>query len=88
MEPHEVWEYDWENTAPGGNMYNCATATYYNTQNLINMVNELKATEAAQTEAIKALAEMHGADFAAVAQAVSDAVTKKLESIKLNVSTE
>lgn len=88
MEPHDVWEYDWENTAPGGNMYNCTTATYYNTQNLINMVNELKATEAAQTEAIKALASMRGADPAEVAQAVSDAVSKKLETIKLNVSTE
>lgn len=75
------WNYNWNNTARGGNMYNCVNQMY-------DMIVELKATEAAQTEAIKALAEMHGADPAAVAQAVSDAVTKKLESIKLNVSTE
>lgn len=75
------WNYNWNNTARGGNMYNCVNQMY-------DMIVELKATEAAQTEAIKALAEMHGADPAAVAQAVSDAVTKKLEAIKLNVSTE
>lgn len=75
------WNYNWNNTARGGNMYNCVNQMY-------DMIVELKATEAAQTEAIKALAEMHGADPAAVAQAVSDAVTKKLETIKLNVSTE
>lgn len=27
MEAHEFWEYDYENTAPGGNMYNCAVET-------------------------------------------------------------
>lgn len=74
------WNYNWNNTARGGNMYNCVNQMY-------DMIVELKATEAAQTEAIKALAEMHGADPAEVAQAVSDAVSKKLETIKLNVTT-
>ncbi|MDY4651154.1 MAG: GH25 family lysozyme [Atopobiaceae bacterium] len=49
-------------------------------------IREMYAQEAAQTEAIKALAEAKGADPDAIAQAVSDAVRKKLESLKLTVS--
>ncbi len=49
-------------------------------------IREMYAQEAAQTEAIKALAEAKGADPDAIAQAVSDAVQKKLESLKLEVT--
>ena len=28
VRPADVWEYDYEDTAPGGNMYNCAVGTY------------------------------------------------------------
>lgn len=48
---------------------------------------KLLATEAAQTEAIKALAHMQGADPDAVAKAVSDAVESKLRSIRIEVSS-
>lgn len=50
--------------------------------------SKLLATEAAQTEAIKALAKMQGADPNAVAKAVSDAVEAKLRTIRLEVSAD
>jgi hypothetical protein len=79
------YNYNWKGpdgkyTARGGNMYNCINGTY-------DMVEKLLATEAAQTEAIKALAQMHGADPEEVAKAVSDAVTAKLRTIRLDVTT-
>ena len=49
---------------------------------------KLLAMEAAQTEAIKALVQMQGADPEAVAKAVSDAVEAKLRTIRLEVSTD
>lgn len=49
---------------------------------------KLLAMEAAQTEAIKALAKMQGADPEAVAKAVSDAVEAKLRTIRLEVSSD
>lgn len=52
-----------------------------------NAIPKLLATEAAQTEAIKALAKMQGADPEAVAKAVSDAVETKLKTIRLEVTT-
>lgn len=80
------YNYNWKGpdgkyTARGGNMYNCINGTY-------DMVEKLLATEAAQTEAIKALAKMQGADPDAVAKAVSDAVEAKLKAIRLEVSTD
>lgn len=51
-------------------------------------IPKLLAMEAAQTEAIKALAKMQGADPDAVAKAVSDAVEAKLRTIRLEVSTD
>lgn len=80
------WNFNWKDgdgnyTARGGNMYNCVNGMY-------DMVSELLATEAAQTEAIKALAQMQGADPDAVAKAVSDAVSEKLKAIRLDVSTD
>ena len=47
---------------------------------------EIKATLAAQAEAIKGLAESQGADPDAVAKAVAGAVAKKLEGISLDVT--
>lgn len=32
MEPHDVWEYNWRDTAPGGNMYNCMLDIHKNAQ--------------------------------------------------------
>lgn len=74
------WNYNWEDTAHGGNMYNCVNQIW-------DMVAGLQATEAAQTEAIKALAQMRGADPDEVAKAVSDAVAAKLATIDLKVTT-
>ena len=51
-------------------------------------IPKLLAMEAAQTEAIKALAKMQGADPDAVAKAVSNAVEAKLKTIRLEVSTD
>lgn len=47
---------------------------------------EIKATLAAQADAIKVLAQNQGADPDAVAKAVADAVAAKLETIDLNVT--
>ena len=32
MEPHDVWEYNWRDTAPNGNMYNCVLDIHKNAQ--------------------------------------------------------
>lgn len=79
QQPHNVWEYAYineegKNTAPGGNMY--------------NTVVEIYTQVSALSEAVKTLAAMQGADPDKVAQAVSDAVQKKLESLKLEVSAQ
>ena len=50
-------------------------------------IPKLLAMEAAQTEAIKALTQIQGADPEAVAKAVSDAVEAKLRTIRLEVTT-
>ena len=49
-------------------------------------VREMSATVQAQAAAIEALAKSAGADPGEIAKAVSDAVTKKLESIDLSVT--
>lgn len=51
-------------------------------------IQQVQATLEAQTAAIKALAEMRGGDPEKVAQAVSDAVQKKLEGLRFSVKED
>ena len=71
MVPSDVWEYNYEGTAPGGNMYNC--------------VLEMHAQLAALTAAVDALAKSKGANPKTIANVVDKAVRDKLASIKVSV---
>lgn len=75
------WNYDWEGTAPGGNMYNCLRYLYA-------MMQELTAQVTALSAALKALADSKGVDSDAVTKVVVDAVAAKLATLKLSVTTE
>lgn len=73
-----VWDgsqYDKDN---GLNMYNCAHWTYA-------QVLELKALVMGLSETVKVLAQSSGADSDKIMKAVTDAVSKRLESLKIEV---
>ena len=93
MEAHDVWEYDWNGTAPNGNMYNCAVATnkavtgfgisswgYRDNENGPDAWAILNETH----KQVKALADGGGVEIdydrlaAAVADGIADAVADKL----------
>ena len=76
----KVWGYNYQNSAPGGNTYNTVSFE------LPGRLTQLQAEVAALTEAVKTLATSQGADPDAVAKAVSDAVSAKLASLKIEVS--
>lgn len=80
MQASDVWGYNYDNSAPGGNVYNTVCFE------IPGAIKALQVTVDAQTAAIKALAESQGADPDAIAKTVSDAVAKKLESIDLSVT--
>ena len=79
--PWMLWQYTNEDTGDDTDMHGMLKATY-------DAVPKLLASETAQTEAIKALAQTQGADPDEVAKAVADAVAAKLKAIKIDVSTE
>ena len=64
LKPADVWEYDYQNTAPGGNMYNCAVSTNAK-------IDELAAKVDALT--------VGGIDYNRLASAVADELYKRLE---------
>ena len=72
MRPADVWEYNYNGSAPGGNMYNC----------VVGMSVKLDAL----TAAVEALADAKGVDSKAVVKAVDKAVRDKLAKIKVSVS--
>lgn len=78
----DVWGYNYNNSAPGGNVYNTIV---FETQ---GKLNELKTLVTAQTAAIEALAKSMGADPDAIAQAVQQAVKDKLDSLEITISAE
>lgn len=78
--PWMLWHYKNKDAGDDTDMHGMLRTTY-------DAVPKLLASEAAQAEAIKALAKMQGADPDAVAKAVSDAVEAKLRTIKLEVTT-
>ena len=69
--PAEVWEYDWEGTAPMGNMYNCNIAQYKGIADLLNKVEALTAKVNALTGKVDKIS-VGGVDTKAVAKAVWD----------------
>lgn len=75
------WNYDWEGTAPGGNVYNCLRYTHA-------MVQELSAQVAALSAAMETLAESKGVDADAVTKAVTKAVAAKLDGLTLQFKAE
>ena len=72
MRPADVWEYNWEGSAPGGNMYNCVLGINSKLDELTKKVNTLQA----EVKKIK----VGGVDIAAVAKAVNDDTAKRMKS--------
>lgn len=72
MRPADVWEYDWQGTAPGGNMYNCAVSTYEAVADLAKKVDAL----AAKVDKI----QVAGVDVKAVAKAVNDDAAQRMKA--------
>ena len=74
MEPHDVWEYNYKNTAPGGNMYNCALRT----NEAVTAVKSDVATIKADVAKLKA----GGAtiDYDKLANAVADKIAARMKS--------
>ena len=71
MRPADVWEYNYENSAPGGNMYNCMLGINSKLDELTKKVNTLQA----EVKKIK----VGGVDVAAVAKAVNDDTAKRMK---------
>ena len=66
----EVWGYDWENTAPQGNMYNCNVAIYKMVESMERKVDALSAK-------VDKLS-MGSIDYAKLAKAVNDDAAKRM----------
>ena len=64
MRPADVWEYNYNNSAPNGNMYNCVLSLY-------DMVKELNK----KVDAIK----VGGVDVSAIAKAVNDDAAARMQ---------
>ena len=64
LRPADVWEYNYQDSAPGGNMYNCAVSTN-------NKVNEIAAKIDALT--------LGGVDVGKLADAIVDRVIARLQ---------
>lgn len=64
MRPADVWEYNYNNSAPNGNMYNCVLSLY-------DMVRELNK----KVDAIK----VGGVDVSAIAKAVNDDAAARMQ---------
>lgn len=77
--PAEVWEYNWNKTAPEGNMYNCTVGTY-------KMVDALAKNVKALTTKVDALSakvdkiSVGGVDVKAVAKAVNDDAATRMKA--------
>ena len=73
MQAHEVWEYDYKGTAPGGNMYNCALRTN-------ETVNALK-TQVAEINSKLAKIQAGGAtvDYDKLANKVADVIYARMK---------
>lgn len=82
--PAEVWEYNWNNTAPMGNMYNCVIAQYKAISDLLNKVNALTTkvnTLAAKVDKIQVgTTSLTQADINAIKKAVNDDAAARMRA--------
>jgi len=70
--PEEVWGYDWENTAPQGNMYNCTVGIYKMVEEMERKVDSLSA----KLDKVQA----GNVDYAKLAKAVNDDAAARMKS--------
>lgn len=68
----DVWGYNWENTAPQGNMYNCVIAIYKKIEALEKKVADLEA----KVDKVS----VGGIDVKAVAKAVNDDAANRMKA--------
>lgn len=68
----EVWGYDWENTAPQGNMYNCSVAIYKMVESMERKLDALSA----KVDKVSA----GNIDYAKLAKAVNDDAAKRMQA--------
>lgn len=88
----DVWEYNWENTAPMGNMYNCNIAQYKGIADLLDKVNALttkvnalsakvdKITAGGVDTAAVAAAVVAKMDYSKMAKSVNDDAAKRMQA--------
>lgn len=68
--PEDVWGYNWENTAPQGNMYNCVVGLYKKVEELADEVKVLNGK--------LDKAQAGNVDYAKLAKAVNDDAAKRM----------
>lgn len=84
---NDIWSFNNGNSKES-NAWRTLKSAQANAYDTNSRVQQVQVALEAQTEAIKALAQMQGADPDAIANAVSDAVEAKLKTIRLEVSTD
>lgn len=70
--PEEVWGYDWEQTAPQGNMYNCVVGLYKMVESMERRLDSMNA----KIDKI----QVGGVDVKAIAKAVNDDAAARMKS--------
>lgn len=70
--PADVWGYNWENTAPQGNMYNCLCGLYKNLEDLTKKVEAISAKVDKMSTG--------NVDYAKLAKAVNDDAAKRMQA--------
>lgn len=70
--PADMWGYNWENTAPGGNMYNCVVGLYKKVEELASDVKVLSA----KVDKI----QVGGVDRNALKKDVADEIAARMKS--------
>ena len=79
MRPADVWEYNWQNTAPGGNMYNTAVSTNNHVLSTEEKIDKLaKAVEDLAKKVDKI--QVSGVDVNSIAKAVNDDAAKRMKA--------
>ena len=84
---NDIWAFNNGNSKES-NAWRTLKSAQANAYDTNSRIQQVQVALEAQSEAIKALAKMQGADPDAVAKAVSDAVAEKLKAIRLDVSTD
>lgn len=75
--PEEVWGYDWQQTAPQGNMYNCVVGLYKMVEAMERKVDALSAKVDKISVGTTSLTQ---ADINAIKKAVNDDAAKRMQN--------